>query len=448
MPSEMTSDSLERDQKATQDRDTIEIKKEEKNHNDFESTRRIFDQHKSHLDELCYRLSNLVINLENYRGKVFQLQNTTDSLFEGFISRLNTSDLQEDIETQPNANPIRELALQEVFDAQNKVFYHMLLTNQMVRKELKTIESKFGNLDHFFQAANQFSEVTDESAIQRDTYGYERLSREGNTKEEITTISIYGIKLDDNYKRKKSYENKNDFISIKKDNWKRFTANCTLVTGAERHSSIYLNNIYLIFQSQSLPETKEVPPPTAAHQLIDLDSHTKSPSQRPTHLRQGISYASAAARAFQDQRAAQDRDTVSHSCLLSKDFSTIVTDKRDASDNEVDHTELFKDFLKEPQKNRTIERIVALIPKDAVGYHLDSKAHRPSMIGFEYRWTDLKDMAARLLYRREWTVRIHEPNPCDPVGRPTDGRWALRIRLVNQYMDIHGQFHHFDEAYN
>jgi hypothetical protein len=108
----------------------------------------------------------------------------------------------------------------------------------------------------------------------------------------------------------------------------------------------------------------------------------------------------------------------------------------------MEEDETSRRFLKNIQqiRGKTIDDIVALIPKDATGKDLTATMLGLQRQGFLYSWQSPQG--------NWWTVYAHSPE-CN-VFLPKDSNslngWIVRVRRDNEYMDSSGNFHPAEKA--
>lgn len=91
-------------------------------------------------------------------------------------------------------------------------------------------------------------------------------------------------------------------------------------------------------------------------------------------------------------------------------------------------------------KGKTIDDIVALIPKEAAGKDLTVMTSELQRQGFEYSWQSPQG--------NWWTVRVHSRDYNVFLSKDCNASkgWIVRVRRDNEYMDSSGNFHPVNKA--
>ena len=107
----------------------------------------------------------------------------------------------------------------------------------------------------------------------------------------------------------------------------------------------------------------------------------------------------------------------------------------------MEEDETSRRFLENIQqiKGKTIDDIVALIPKNATAKELITGPELEKQ-GFEYSWQSPQG--------NWWTVRVHslDYNAFLPKDCNSSKGWIVRVRRDNEYMDSSGNFHPVEKA--
>ncbi len=126
----------------------------------------------------------------------------------------------------------------------------------------------------------------------------------------------------------------------------------------------------------------------------------------------------------------------------SKQYRTGWDDEIFSPPQPMEEDETSRRFLENIQqiKGKTIDDIVALIPKDATGKDLTGAMPELPRQGFEYSWQSPQG--------NWWTVRAHsrDYNVFLPKDSNSLKGWIVRVRRDNEYMDSSGNFHPVKKA--
>lgn len=130
------------------------------------------------------------------------------------LTEVDNSLPPQNMQRELNNRILNALSLNNVIDAQNQVFKCMLSeANELVSQALVDMRTKFGSgsIRRFFEAADKFYTLHDSD----------------DREQKIT--SIFEANIDDNYETISYENNRNRFIQIKEENWKKFSDNHSII---------------------------------------------------------------------------------------------------------------------------------------------------------------------------------------------------------------------------